>query len=183
MSESSVTKRALAAALRQLMLKKPLEKVTVGDICEACGMSRKGFYYHFKDKYDLVNWIFYSEFVVEAQKKNYQTSWVFFSDICTYFYENRAFYTRAFQVEGQNSFASYFVEQIQPAAERYFERTFEDGQYAHFYSVFFTDAFQMAIIRWLRENASIEPKEFIELLHRAASSIAERITAMTDKEG
>lgn len=57
MADSNITKRALAAALKELMEQKPFSKINVADICEKCGMNRKSFYYHFKDKYDLVNWI------------------------------------------------------------------------------------------------------------------------------
>ena len=45
-------------ALKGLMAEMPFEKINVSQICERCGMNRKSFYYHFKDKYDLVNWIF-----------------------------------------------------------------------------------------------------------------------------
>lgn len=62
MPDSSITKKALADALKQLMAEKPLQKISVGDICERCNMNRKSFYYHFRDKYDLVNWVFYTEF-------------------------------------------------------------------------------------------------------------------------
>ena len=58
MAQSQSTKQVLAQALKQLMEKKTLKKITVGDICTLSGMSRKGFYYHFHDKYDLANWIF-----------------------------------------------------------------------------------------------------------------------------
>ncbi|MCD8332009.1 MAG: TetR family transcriptional regulator, partial [Oscillospiraceae bacterium] len=58
MSDSNITKHALAASLRTLMEEYPFEKITVAQICEQCGINRKNFYYHFKDKYDLVNWIF-----------------------------------------------------------------------------------------------------------------------------
>ena len=67
MAESGVTKKVLAYALKNLMETRPLNKITVGDICEACDMNRKSFYYHFQDKYDLVNWIFYTEFFDEFQ--------------------------------------------------------------------------------------------------------------------
>ena len=66
-AESGVTKKVLAYALKNLMETRPLNKITVGDICEACDMNRKSFYYHFQDKYDLVNWIFYTEFFDEFQ--------------------------------------------------------------------------------------------------------------------
>ena len=62
MPDSLITKRALASSLKELMKTQPLTKISVGDICEKCGMNRKSFYYHFCDKYDLVNWIFDTEF-------------------------------------------------------------------------------------------------------------------------
>ena len=49
------------------------EKISVSDICERCGMNRKSFYYHFKDKYDLVNWIFDTEFVELNQNHALET--------------------------------------------------------------------------------------------------------------
>ena len=39
--------------MKALMEERPFAKISVGDICERCGMNRKSFYYHFKDKYDL----------------------------------------------------------------------------------------------------------------------------------
>ena len=54
---SLLTKRALADALKRLLSTKSLDKVTVTDIAEECGVNRQTFYYHFKDIYDLVEWI------------------------------------------------------------------------------------------------------------------------------
>ena len=54
---SQVTKRALEQSLKNLLLKKPLTKITINDIAEDCGISRMTFYYHFKDIYDLVEWV------------------------------------------------------------------------------------------------------------------------------
>ena len=56
MPDSNITKKALAQTMKELMAKHPFSKISVGDICDACGMSRKSFYYHFKDIYDLVEW-------------------------------------------------------------------------------------------------------------------------------
>ena len=53
---SQTTKRALEASLKKLLLQKPLNKITINDITEDCGVNRMTFYYHFKDIYDLVNW-------------------------------------------------------------------------------------------------------------------------------
>ena len=53
---SQLTKRALEASLKKMLLKKPLDKITISDLTEDCGMNRMTFYYHFKDIYDLVEW-------------------------------------------------------------------------------------------------------------------------------
>ena len=72
MPDSNITKNALASALKDLMKRKPFSKISVRDICDECGMNRKSFYYHFKDKYDLVNWIFYVDFVSEITVGSYE---------------------------------------------------------------------------------------------------------------
>lgn len=53
---SQITKRSLEASLKKLLLKKPLDKITINDIAEDCGINRMTFYYHFKDIYDLIEW-------------------------------------------------------------------------------------------------------------------------------
>ena len=53
---SQITKRALEQSLKNLLLQKPLTKITINDIAGDCGINRMTFYYHFKDIYDLVEW-------------------------------------------------------------------------------------------------------------------------------
>ena len=49
MANTKLTKEALAKALKDLLLERPLDKISVKDITEQCGMSRNNFYYHFQD--------------------------------------------------------------------------------------------------------------------------------------
>ena len=51
------TKKKIADCVRQLMKRKEISKITIGDIMEATGMSRQSFYYHFKDIPDVVEFI------------------------------------------------------------------------------------------------------------------------------
>ena len=48
----------LANAMKECMRTAPVEKITVKEIVEICGLTRQTFYRYFKDKYDLVNWYF-----------------------------------------------------------------------------------------------------------------------------
>ena len=51
-------KYKLADAMKQCMKEAPVEKITVKEIVEACGVTRQTFYRNFQDKYDLINWYF-----------------------------------------------------------------------------------------------------------------------------
>ena len=48
----------IAEKMRELMKHKPIDKIRVTEICKVADIERPTFYYHFKDKYDLVAWMF-----------------------------------------------------------------------------------------------------------------------------
>lgn len=53
----STTKMAIAYAFKELLLEKPVNKITVNDIATKCEINRQTFYYHFHDLIELVEWI------------------------------------------------------------------------------------------------------------------------------
>ena len=55
---ASSTKEALGKALKKMLSVKPIDKITVKDLVEECGVNRQTFYYHFDDVYDLLEWVF-----------------------------------------------------------------------------------------------------------------------------
>ncbi len=56
---SSSTKQAIIASFVRLAAKKPLEKITVRDIVDDCGINRNTFYYHFQDIFAVLEEIFH----------------------------------------------------------------------------------------------------------------------------
>lgn len=46
---TSFTKKAIIASFVKLLNEKPLDKITIKDIVEDCGINRNTFYYHFED--------------------------------------------------------------------------------------------------------------------------------------
>ena len=71
---SQMTKRALVASLKELLAEKPLDKITVTDLTEHCGVNRMTFYYHFRDIYDLVEWCCAEDEAKALEgKKTYET--------------------------------------------------------------------------------------------------------------
>lgn len=55
---SDLSEKMFADALMELAKQHPLASVRVKDLCDYVGVERSTFYYHFRDKYDLIAWIF-----------------------------------------------------------------------------------------------------------------------------
>ena len=55
---AEITKMWIADKMREIMKHKPIDKIRVTEICKAADIERPTFYYHFKDKYDLVALMF-----------------------------------------------------------------------------------------------------------------------------
>jgi len=174
MADSNITKQALAASLRELMAEVPFEKINVAHICERCGMNRKSFYYHFTDKYDLVNWIFDMEFISLAtasqSSDSYQERWDFIEKACRCFYEKRDFYRKALQIKGQNSFSDHFTEYIEPILKDRLAILLGDEQVDEFSIDFFNDAVLCAIKRWLQARDCMPPDLFVSKIKRLVRS-------------
>ena len=162
-ADSNITKRALAASLKQLMEHTPIEKISVFDICDACEMNRKSFYYHFRDKYDLVNWICDVEFFRAAGLDGVGDPWEYLRELCGYLYENRSFYSRAFKIKGQKSFYEHFREMLTPIVSALISHGGTDNISA-FCLDFYLDAFCGAFERWMRVKDCIAPESFCDNL-------------------
>ena len=163
MADSNITKHALASALKELMMEVPFEKINVAHICEKCNMNRKSFYYHFKDKYDLVNWIYDTEFISMIKEKEGLTGTDFFETLTEYLYENREFYRKALKIVGQNSFSEHFRKMLFEVIAEYLRKM--TGQEIPDMQVnFFVDGFVCAIERWLQDKNCVTSEEFILLL-------------------
>lgn len=108
MSNNLVTKKVIADALKSLLLEMPLSKISVKSITTRCNISRNTFYYHFQDKYELINWIFSSDMLQNANSFNDPGKLAeSFVNVCKCLYANRKFYLACFQYVGQNSLYDY----------------------------------------------------------------------------
>ena len=182
MADSNITRNAMAAAMKALMKEKKLSKISISDICGACGMNRNSFYYHFKDKYDLINWIFYTEFVSNIHLEEYKDALQLLEDICDYLYQERDFYRVALKMEGQNSFQEYFSEVMDPYLKYLADQIMGVGKEEAFFLRFFGDAFLMAIIRWVMDENIMQPREFVRQLDETISLGAKKILEVKQKK-
>lgn len=163
MADSNITKMAMANSLKELMQEKSFYKISINDICTGCNMNRKSFYYHFKDKYDLLNWIFdteFREFERTANLSNVETS---LKQLCQFFYENRKFYRKALTVEGQNSFRSHLHSVLYKIVSNGLNNLFDGKEeFEEMQIQFITDGILCALMRWILSPNCITADEFME---------------------
>ena len=168
---SQVTKRALAASLIKLLSQKPLDKVTVKDIIEDCGVNRQTFYYHFKDIYDLVDWIFLemaSEFL--EGKETYDTWQQGLLQIFEAVQENKPFILNVYRCVHREQVEKY----LQPLVDQLLLDVIdeeaagmtlrdEDKQFiAQAYGYMFIGL----VLDWIKDNMREDPRQIVDRLSR-----------------
>lgn len=108
MPNTNTTKGALGEALKKLALTKRLEKITISDLTTECGISRMAFYYHFKDIYDLMEWVCVEDGKKVLQgKKTYETWQEGMRQIFEAVLENKAFILNVYRSIGREKIESY----------------------------------------------------------------------------
>ena len=162
--KNDTTKQALANALKQLLQKKQITKITINDIAEACGISRMTFYYHFKDIYDLADWtlqeVLHTAIADNRTHDNWQQGFLNLLDVL-----------KAHQPLILNVYRAIDREQV----ERYMRREVEalllpvvEEQAAglqisekgkHMVAIFYTYAFMGIVLEWIQRNMQASPQE------------------------
>ena len=142
MSDSYLTKQALDNSLKGLMVKEAFNNISVKDIVDDCGLTRQVFYYLFKDKYDLMNWIYYTEAARIMTSYNKVEHWMnSLTNLCNYMRQNKAFYINALNTTGQNSFQEFLHDYVRDISISVIENTqnagFEEDKMGIYYLIYF----------------------------------------------
>lgn len=108
---SADTKALISQSFKKLMLKKPFDKITISDISDECGINRQTFYYHFHDKYELLNTIFYNDVIVELIDGLSIDNWIEkFLVMLQTIKNNSKFYKNALNISYGVEFRNYLLD-------------------------------------------------------------------------
>lgn len=114
------TKDQLAAALKKMLAVKPIERITIRDIVEICGVNRQTFYYHFEDVYDLLEYVFESDAEKYLPKVIVYDRWK--EDVVYYFkylYDNRDFAISLFNSNSRDYLLKYYHDKLKFCVESF----------------------------------------------------------------
>lgn len=126
-SASERTRQALAEALKELMAQKPVDKITIHDLTERCGIRRQNFYYHFEDVYDLMRWMFEKEAVSLLRQHEGTLLWQEgLLQLFHYLEGNRAVCRCALKSVGRDTIRRFFESDIYAIIHQTVERIGEE---------------------------------------------------------
>lgn len=168
---TNTTKAALEASLKKLLLKKPLDKITINDLTTDCGISRMAFYYHFKDIYDLVEWSCLEDATQALQgKKTYETWQEGVLQIFEAVLENKPFIMNVYHSVSREQIETYLFHLthdllygvVQEKAKGTGISEADQSFIADFYKYSFTGV----MLDWIKDGMKADYHVIAEKMHR-----------------
>ena len=168
---SQVTKRALEQSLKNLLLKKPLTKITVSDITDDCGINRMTFYYHFKDIYDLVEWSCLEDAKMALEeKKTYDTWQQGLLQIFKAVQENKPFILNVYRCVHREQVEKY----LQPLVDQLLLNVINEeaagitvrDEYKQFIAQVYSYILIGLMLDWIKDDMREDPQQIVEKLSK-----------------
>ena len=164
---SQTTKRALEASLKKLLLEKPLNKITINDITEDCGVNRMTFYYHFKDIYDLVDWILAEDAAKAMEgRRGFETWNEAYLDILHQLQDNKTLVLNVYRSVGREQVEQYLYRLLDPILKDFADRECHDITVQDADKQFVIDFYKYALVgmtlEWIRRDMKTDPKLMVE---------------------
>ena len=114
------TEHALARVLKEMMSNQPLDTISVMEISNKCGVSRKTFYYHYHDIYDLLTQVFLNEKIPNANAcENYDQ---LIETIWKYYKNNEQFINATLNSAGKDLFSEFIFNVFYTSTIKFLNR-------------------------------------------------------------
>ena len=164
LSCSELTKRKIAYALKELMETVPFEKITISDISQKSNVHRQTFYYHFQDRYELLDWLLnmelVSNFVEDFSYSNIEEK---FYGVFSTIYNDRKFYQNAVSInmtDVYKYFARLSTKQLLALVNTTLQKNEIDEEECDAVSIaeFFGFGLGGMIISWIERGMKESPK-------------------------
>ena len=166
---SQMTKNALADSLKALLELRPIDKITISDITDDCGVNRMTFYYHFQDIYDLLEWSWIREAnKVLNGKKTYDTWQQGFLQIFKAVSDNKQIVMNIYHSVNREQIEIYLYKLTYDLLFGVIEENAADMDVRDddkkFIADFYKYAFVGLILDWIKSGMKADPSQMIERL-------------------
>ncbi len=181
------TKKALADALKKMMAIKPIDRITVNDLVETCGVSRQTFYYHFDDVYDLLEWVFEEDANANLPSEVVYDNWK--HDVTLWFkylYDNSAFALNVYNSNSRLYMLRYIKGRLSECIRSFSELVAEgrsiDRQDFEFIVSFYSNIVVGLIAQWMDLGMQLPREITTDKVLRVLDNSIENIMARFQKD-
>ncbi len=169
---SELTKKALSNTLKDLLKEKPVNKITISELCEKTGIRRQTFYYHFVDLRELIEWTCYVEVESVLKENRHYSSWeAGFYDIFKLAKQEKSFIMNIYHGVSVSLLQDYMCHLTFPLLKQVVDEVaksldIDDVSESdkEFVERFYTIAFVDIVISWVDRDMKEDPKEIIDHL-------------------
>ncbi|MHC1723519.1 MAG: TetR/AcrR family transcriptional regulator C-terminal domain-containing protein [Aminipila sp.] len=174
---TELTKRLMADSLKKLMTQKPLNKISIREIVEDCGVNRQTFYYHFQDIYALLEWIINQEIVSVLKDTESFLTWQEAGlYLLKYLEKNSTVVLCALNSLGRSAIKQFLFADVVKVATQIITQISSDinvdeesfNHVVHYYAI----SFGALLEDWLSNGMQRSPEEVIDILDTIASGTA-----------
>ena len=167
----------LAESFKKLARTRPIEKITIREITDEAGVIRPTFYNHFQDKYERLEWIIKRGLIdpIEPLLDNGMLKEALILPLTT-MEKDKALYTRAVNLEGQNSFSETLKKAIAEMALSRLNRKkidellpYKDWLTAERVADYFSATLCYAVIEWVKDDMRVPMNELVDIFIYVAS--------------
>ena len=160
MAKSDLIKDAIADKTKELIRNYSIEDITVTQICENAGLNRRTFYRYFRDKFEVVDWIYYRDELMHVEHYEGWSIFDYMPRIMQSLYNDRKYYINALKYKGQNSFRDFCTECLSKLIYPDFADVFATEWQLQFFIHNLCEMTYDACIDWLSEEPCISPQQF-----------------------
>lgn len=175
---SDITKRAISAALKNLLKEKKLNKITVQDIADECGINRQTFYYHFQDIYDLVEWTCIEDTEkVLKENRTYDTWQEGFLSVFDLAKKDKTFIDNIYRSVSLEMLEQYLYRLVYPLLKNVVDEK-ANGQTVReenkkYIADFYKYAFVGVLLEWIRNDMAESPGQIVDRVSRIVGGAIE----------
>ena len=156
--KSDATKVAMSNALKDLLKKKKLSKITINDIAFECNISRMTFYYHFQDIYDLAEWTLEEAAGRAIGENRTYSSWQQgFEDLLEELQSNQVLILNVYRSMDREMIERYLLKK----AETLLMPVVEAKRRV---AVFYSYAFLGVLMEWISKGMTASPHEIVMMV-------------------
>lgn len=178
---SDLTKQALIASFKKLLETEPFDKITISDIANDCGLSRQTFYYHFRDIFDMIRWIYNSESLNEIGGRGGYGTWQDkIRELFDYTLNNKSLILGTFNSKCRNDLVGYYMDVSIRKISDIVEMK-SDGDIAEkdkkFIASVYAYAFVGIMVDWISDEMKESSEEMVDRVYKIVMSNFDRTLA------